>query len=187
MSTRGDLNPARVFATAPLGGGSVVRVQAFTDSPCGAAERRFSGETLVRAVDVRPGGDLHTHADAERGADRGDDTLHAAAHPGRAPGLAGHLAGPQHGRVGHRGPRREPRRTRRARRGGRGRHPLSAGGAREEEGELRTARDARSGNQVLSSGRSPHHLHAVSVSDHPAGRQGLHRCTSICAPFATST
>ena len=51
-----------------------------------------------------------------------------------------------------------------------GGHPVSAGSAREEEAELRTARDARPGNQVLSAWRSPHHLHAVSVSNHSAGR-----------------
>ena len=52
------------------------------------------------------------------------------------------------------------------------RDPVPARGAREEEGERREARDARSRIEVLSVGRAAHHVHAVPVPDRAAGRQG---------------
>ena len=108
-----------------------------------------------------------------------------------------HLAGAQHGQLGHRGAFGGPGAVRelgaawcragRARRRRRRRDSVSAGGAGEEEGELREPAEARSGDQVLSAGRAARHLHAVSVPDHPEPEAHHDGCTSSRAPSARST
>ena len=91
-------------------------------------------------------------------------------HPARTrrqAGPVGDLAGPEHGGVGHSGSFGPEGCARRSGRRRRQRDPISAVGAGQEERELRTARHAGPGNQVLPAGRAAPHVHAVSIPDHP--------------------
>ena len=60
-------------------------------------------------------------------------------------------------------------------------------GAGEEEARTRESRDGRSGVEMLPARRAAHHLHAVSVPDRAAARQGHRSSTSTSTRFARST